>query len=497
MTRSKYFLVAAAGFSLLLTYCKNSDTPKEKGEALAQQYCQSCHLLPDPSLLDAKTWREGVLPNMGPMLGIFNHGFQQYHSYRHDRLLDTNFYPRQPVLSPVDWQYLIDYYAAAAPDSLPPQHRDKKISMGLPLFEAYQPAAIVSPPNTCYVKVRATGRLIFADALSHHIYYTNEQLQVTDSMDMGGPVVDMDFHQNKAVVCDIGVMNPNNGKFGKIKIDTTTIISDLARPVQVTAADLDGDGLQDYLVCEFGFLKGSLTWFQNTGDDHFKRKTIRAFPGALQAILQDVNNDGLPDLWVLFSQGEEGVFLFTNKGGGAFEEKQVLRLPPVYGSTSFELADFNSDGQEDILYTCGDNADYSPVLKPYHGIYIFQNNGKNEFTQHFFFPMNGCYKALARDFDNDGDPDIAAISFFADYARQPEESFVYLDNRQGKYYPLSIPEAVKGRWLTMDAGDLDGDGRTDLVLGNFSKAPAMVQSHADWSKGPAFLYLKNTGKPNN
>ena len=109
--------------------------------------------------------------------------------------------------------------------------------------------------------------------------------------------------------------------------------------------------------------------------------------------------------------------------------------------------------------------------------------------------MNGCYKAVARDFDGDGDLDIAAISFFADYANHPEEGFVYLENMGDlSFEPYSLPEAQQGRWLTMDAGDIDGDGKTDLLLGNFSLAPMVVHSAVDWSRGPFILQLRNTKK---
>jgi len=217
-----------------------------------------------------------------------------------------------------------------------------------------------------------------------------------------------------------------------------------------------------------------------------------ASPGAIKAYIRDVNKDGLPDLWVLFSQGEEGIFLFTNKGNGEFEHKQVLRFQSVFGSSYFELADFNNDGFADILYTCGDNADYSVVLKPYHGLYIFLNDGNNRFSQKYFFPMHGCFKAIARDYDNDGDLDIAAISFFADYINHPEESFIYLENKGGfDFRPFTIPNTTSGRWLTMDAGDLEGDGKTDLIIGNFSVAPLAFKTAIDWKKGPALIVLKN------
>ncbi|HRP33809.1 MAG TPA: hypothetical protein PKV73_18055, partial [Agriterribacter sp.] len=42
--------------------------PDNKARALL--YCSSCHLFPEPSLLDKKTWVNNVLPNMGWRLGI-------------------------------------------------------------------------------------------------------------------------------------------------------------------------------------------------------------------------------------------------------------------------------------------------------------------------------------------------------------------------------------------------------------------------------------------
>src|SRR5438309_1219233 len=64
-----------------------------EGERLAAVYCGSCHLLPDPSLLNSKSWEKGVLPQMGPRLGIFNHGFEQYPANRMDANLDKGYYP--------------------------------------------------------------------------------------------------------------------------------------------------------------------------------------------------------------------------------------------------------------------------------------------------------------------------------------------------------------------------------------------------------------------
>ncbi len=445
---------------------------------------------------------------MGPRLGILYYGFEMYPSHKNDKNLDRNFYPSKQLVSFNEWQNIIDYYVATSPDTLPGQKR-QPINNELSLFKLLKPALHYTNPSTAFVKINdedSLHRVVISDAQKQNLYFLNRQLEVTDSVHSDiGQIVNIDFRQNDMLACNIGIMNPHNGRFGKGQfisysnsktlLDTIPLFDSLQRPVEITSSDLDSDGKMDYLICEFGYLSGALTWMQNNGNGKFRKHILRPFPGAIKAWINDYNRDNLPDIWVLFTQGEEGVFLFTNKGNGKFEEKEVLRFPPFYGSSYFELADFNKDGFADIVYTCGDNSDYSTVLKPYHGVHIFINDKTNHFAQKFFFPINGCYKAMARDFDGDGDLDIATISFFADYEKQPEEGFVYLQNGGDyKFQPFSVPETQNGRWLTMDAGDLDGDGKIDLVLGNFSVGPAMGKPLKDWKQGPPFMILQNAGK---
>jgi hypothetical protein len=86
--------------------------------------------------------------------------------------------------------------------------------------------------------------------------------------------------------------------------------------------------------------------------------------------------------------------------------------------------------------------------------------------------MNGAYGVFAADFDGDGDLDIAAISWFPDYEKYPDEGFVYLRNDGGgRFQPFVLPETRQGRWLVMDVADLDGDGDPDVVMGSFPEGP--------------------------
>src|SRR5690606_4658967 len=108
------------------------------------------------------------------------------------------------------------------------------------------------------------------------------------------------------------------------------------------------------------------------------------------------------------------------------------------------------------------------------------------------YPINGCYKVIAKDFLKAGRIDLAVIAFFTDKA-QPEESFVYLKNEGNlNFTPLALPQNSRlERILTMDPVDIDGDGRTDLLLGNTFPFPGQS---GYGKQEPFFLALKNIGK---
>jgi hypothetical protein len=499
-------LILFCVFSSCKHYVKNashqqiSDNSIAAGEKLSKQYCGSCHMLPDPSLLNSKSWQDGVLPEMGPRLGIFFYGNKEYPSYKRDMFADKNYYPPQPVLSFAEWQHIIDYYTSVSPDSLLPAKRPVPVTINNNLFSATSTSFTYYMPTASYVKIDH-DKLMMCDAFGKKLYLFNKQLQVTDSLNTVGSVTQVLEDSSAYILCNTGILSPNNGKFGSIvrvslskNVKDSFLFRNLMRPVSILPADLNKDGKTDLLVCEFGNLEGALSWLEKK-DTGYVRHIIRAAPGAIKAYVDDYNHDGLPDIWALFAQGDESIYLFTNKGDGTFTPQRILRFPPVYGSSDFELDDMNNDGYPDIIYTCGDNADFSPVLKPYHGVYIFLNDGKNNFTQKYFYPINGCYKAVAKDFDGDGDLDIATISFFADYKNHPEEGFVYLKNNGNFNFTPYTMDAVKyGRWLTMDVGDFDGDGKPDIMLGNFSLMDPIFKAGVDWKHQPPFLLLKNIQK---
>jgi hypothetical protein len=275
-----------------------------------------------------------------------------------------------------------------------------------------------------------------------------------------------------------------------------TILEGLQRPTHFALADLNGDDSDDVVVCEFGYHTGQLAWFANNNDGTFDEHVLMPKPGAVRTYVRDFNRDGRPDIIALMGQGDEGIDIYYNRGNARFERERVLRFHPAYGSSYFELVDFNQDGHLDILYANGDNGDYYPTLKRYHGVRIFINDGSNAFTERYFFPLNGAYRAQAEDFDQDGDLDIAAISFYPDYKDRPEESFVYLENQGGLAFEARTFEGYdRGRWIVFDTGDLDRDGDADIVLGSFTAFTAVGDTSGLrekwWREGSSIAILEN------
>ncbi len=450
---------------------KKNDEPTE-GETLARTYCISCHTFPEPDLLDKKTWSEGVLPKMAELLQVAGY-------YNPNNSVNTSDDPTssgaQPAQSfPIEkWEKIVKYYTDASPDKLPNRIDSlSPIEVGLTHFSSFSLYGRFANPVTTLVYFDTTvKKLFFSDGGAGKVFGMDASLNVTDSFTTSAGATDIHPGQLTSVV-SIGSIQPSDAPTGKLEYvkpgeDPVTIIGSLRRPVQATYADLNNDGKEDVIISEFGFRRGALSWFENAGKGAYTKHVLKNLPGAIRTEVHDFNKDGKLDIIALMSQGDEGVFIYYNEGNGKFKEERAIQFPPSYGSNYFQLFDFNRDGFMDIITTNGDNADYSIIFKPYHGIRIFYNDGKNKFEQKYFLPVHGAQKAIPADFDNDGDIDLVSIAFYPDYENLPEESFIYWENSGNNTYKRStFVGFAEGRWITMDAGDIDGDGDKDIVLGN-------------------------------
>lgn len=477
------------------------------GKQLALRYCSSCHLFPEPELLNKKAWVTGVLPNMALRLGLKLAGQDTLRSLSPEEekaIRQLNVYPETAVLSLNDWNKIVSYYEATAPEEPLPQKPHAPIADQLPLFKVGSVSLGEKPvPQTTLLKYdRNTAQLYVGDA-PNALYVLDGRFQLKDTWGLDTPPTDIDFPKNTPPrVLTIGIFSPSDQHLGRLMTlerstkpgSTPVNIKGLSRPVQFATGDLNSDGKEDVVVCGFGNNAGKLFWYD--GFEPTKEHVLKALPGARKVEIADFNHDKKPDIMVLMAQAREEVSIFYNQGNGQFREKTVLRFSPVFGSSYFELVDFNKDGFKDILLANGDNWDYSAINKNYHGVRIYLNDSKDNFKEAWFFPMYGASKAIARDFDQDGDLDIAATSFYVNLD-QPEQNFLYFSNEGGFIFkPFSTPEAAYGKWLTMEAADFDQDGDLDLVLGSyFHTVGEMTQLlFKGITAFPQLLVLENKGK---
>jgi hypothetical protein len=174
---------------------QNQQLQKEK--KLANQYCQSCHMLPDPKWVDAKTWENGVLPAMGPRLGLFSSKGKHYPAQKYNLSLPQDFYPSSPVLTEEQWQRIIDYYVSMASEKNDTkQVRSHPIENTLSLFTALSPERMQGSPSTSFVKIDKGSQnfpFIVSDAVRHKIFRYDQNLVPKDSITTWGPTVNIEI----------------------------------------------------------------------------------------------------------------------------------------------------------------------------------------------------------------------------------------------------------------------------------------------------------------
>jgi len=486
--------------------CNNTSAPPTvesqiaNGKLLTQKHCVSCHMLPDPALIDRKSWINGVLPAMGKNLGV-------------GLFMGQYFTNKGAAINISDWQDIVTYYSHLSPVNLVIPKPSVVPLNDWATFSVERPKKIskTMPAMTTMTVYDTISHKFYSGDAANNLFEWDASLHAKLVHHFDSPVTGASFVKaadgtRSATITCIGSLPPINRLTGKVyslnisgsgKTGSPALIIDsLPRSVGTVAADFNKDGLMDYVTCAFGHDYGALYYLQQQTDHTFKKKIISSIAGGEQLITGDFNNDGWPDVICLFAQADEGIRMFLNDHKGGFTIQTLLRFPPVYGSSSFQLIDLNHDGKPDILYTCGDNSDFSKVLKPYHGIYIFTNQGNWKFKQTYFYHIDGATKAIAADFKHNGHVDIAAIAFFADFKYHAQGGFTYLEQTANNQYTAhEIPIDNYGRWLTMEVGDIDHDGYDDIMIGNFSTTGRGLVNQSGfipkWDMHEPVILLKN------
>ena len=251
----------------------------------------------------------------------------------------------------------------------------------------------------------------------------------------------------------------------------------------VAVGDLDGDGLDDL------FFTGNQVpnkLYKNQGDFKFEDVTEKA--GIIQSgdwsngvVMADINNDGLLDIMVTQVSGYKNLtghhLLYLNTGGMKFREaSEEVGLALAGFGTQASFFDYDQDGDLDVYlmnhsvhtpYSYG-TADKRNEIDPSAGDKLLENTWETgvlsfvDVTQKAGILSSALGYGLGLhtgDLNGDGWDDIYVGNDFH------ENDYLYLNNQDKTFRQAQGDYLAHSSRFTMgvDAADIDGDGRTDLM----------------------------------
>lgn len=462
----------------------------EEGRTLFLRHCTVCHLAPDPAGLTKEIWTRHVLPVMAARMGIIYPNYDPLRGLSEEEraiVKKHNIIPEEPVCTEADWAKIRDYIISNAPDSV--SIDEKRFIRNSPLTQFIRQDVQIddkTPSLITGLKYNTATKTLWIGNFYNQILNWQYGKGVVKTVNTASPVVDFNFNQNNVYLTEIGKLYPtelSSGMYAQLNDTTSTpLITSLHRPVNTRITDLNNDGVPEIVVCNFGNKTGGLSLFKKNKAGKYIEDVLLPLPGAIKCFIKDMDGDGKKDIVAMFSQGDESVYIFYQKDNLKFKAKRVLRFPPDYGTTDMILVDYNNDGLTDIVTVHGDNADYSNILKAYHGIRLHINQGADVFKEKFFYPIYGVTRVLAEDFDKDGDIDFVATSFFPEFGKLVDESFVYLENTNKDQFTFKSyiqKSEIPIKTLTLEKADIDGDGDVDIITGNFAQSPGPAPAVLD------------------
>ncbi len=255
-------------------------------------------------------------------------------------------------------------------------------------------------------------------------------------------------------------------------------VSGVSRIYSVAVGDLNGDGKADLAVdgcpapdCPDGI--ASLMTLLGNGDGTFQSPVAYPVASFYPLFIADLNGDGRADVAVGHAGSTVTVLLGDGKGGlGAPTDWLAGEVGKDLTADAIFAADVNADGNQDIVLFQSAFPDGNVSVLLGHGDGTFETPQLSA----------GCLflQPAIADFNRDGRTDVVYSGGVAPPYR-PIPVSVALSKGDGTFGAASSPAYPDMHVpATFAAGDLDGDGVTDLVIrGSSTSDVSIAYGNAD------------------